>query len=46
MFTNAEIQQDLINQHRADLIAEADKYRLLATARKALRAKSRKSPSS
>jgi hypothetical protein len=37
MFTNAEISQQLINEKRNDFIAEAEQYRLLATARKALR---------
>ena len=39
MFTNAEISQQLINEKRNDLIAEAEQYRLLATARKALKAR-------
>jgi len=41
MFTNAEISQQLVNERRAELIAEADQYRLLAAARKALRARAR-----
>ncbi|HEX6684952.1 MAG TPA: hypothetical protein VF062_19340 [Candidatus Limnocylindrales bacterium] len=41
MFTNAEMAQQLINDRRSELIAEADQYRLLAAARKALRARSR-----
>ena len=39
MFTNAEISQQLINEKRNEFIAEAEQYRLLATARKALRAR-------
>lgn len=39
MFTNAHISQELINEKRNELIAEADRYRLLASARKALRGK-------
>jgi hypothetical protein len=39
MFTNAEISQQLINDKRNEFIAEAEQYRLLATARKALRAR-------
>jgi len=37
MFTNAEISQWMINEKRDTLIAEAEQYRLLSTARKALR---------
>jgi hypothetical protein len=39
MFTNAHISQQLINEKRDALIAEADRYRLLASARKAMKAK-------
>jgi len=36
---NAEMSQELINEKRNTLIAEAERYRLLATARRALRAR-------
>ena len=39
MFTNAHISQQLINEKRDTFIAEAEQYRLLAAARKALRAR-------
>lgn len=39
---NAEITYELINQHRAELIAEADRYRAIKAARRALRARSRR----
>jgi len=35
----AEINQQLINEKRNELIAEAERYRLLAAARKARRAR-------
>jgi hypothetical protein len=45
MFTNAEITQQLINEKRNDFIAEAEQFRLLATARKALKARRARSRS-
>jgi hypothetical protein len=39
---SAEITQQLFNQHRAELIAEADRYRAIKAARRALRARSRR----
>ena len=39
MFMNAEISQQLINEKRDAFIAEAEQYRLLASARKALKAR-------
>jgi hypothetical protein len=39
MFMNADISQQLINDKRDMFIAEAEQYRLLATARKALKAR-------
>jgi hypothetical protein len=42
MFTNAEMTHQLIKQHRAELIAEADRYRVIKAARRALRARSRR----
>jgi hypothetical protein len=39
MLTNLELDFQLIAQHRAELIAEADRYRLLSAARKSRRSR-------